>query len=127
MVGPAPYSDPAAPRTGRGSLIVAVRPSDAPERGVDHASISLEGPGGRPLGIGALAGADGVARLDTVPVGAYTLRVRQVGYKAHAVPVTVREDCPQRVEVYLELAPMCLFTCPQVPARATVTTCAPAT
>jgi hypothetical protein len=128
VAGPRPYVDPAAARTGRGALVVAVRASDTPERGLEEAAVSVEvaGGGGR-AARGAWTAADGVARLDSVPAGAYVLRVRRIGYKAHAVPVTVRADCPQRVEVYLEPAPSCLFDCPQVPARATITTCAPAT
>lgn len=125
VAGPRPYIHPAALRAGRGTLVIAVRSSAAPERGLEQATVALEAGGGRPQG--AWTGADGVVRLDTIPAGAYILRVRRIGYKEHAVRVTVRADCPQRVEVFIEPAPNCLFACPQVPARATLTTCAPKT
>ena len=127
VVGPAPYRYPAAPPSNRGTVVVAVRVSDAPERSLAQAAVVLVASDDDRRVASASTGLDGVARLDSVPVGDYSLRVLRVGYKAHTLPVSVRGDCPQRVEVHLELAPTCLFPCPQVRARATVTICAPAT
>lgn len=125
--GPRPYRDPAAPATGRGTLVVVVRPTNAPERGLGHAAVALapDGPLTQPRA--AATDTDGVARLDSVPVGPYRIRVRRIGYRPLEVPLRIEEGCPQRAEVYLEPSPNCLFECPQVPARVTLTSCEPAT
>ena len=125
--GPRPYRDPARPGPAVGTLIVAVRTTDAPEGGLHGAAVSGARPGAAGAAFGAHTDPAGVARFDSLPAGAYVLRVRRIGYRPLDVRLTVRGDCPQRVEAYVEPHPNCLLECPQVPARVTVTSCDPAT
>ena len=105
------------------SVVVVVRSSSSPEQTVGYATVVLQRDGHGPIGV--RTGADGVARLDTVPVAAYVIRAYRLGYDQYTVPMAARAGCAQHVEIYLKPHMTCLFTCPQVPARATITTCAP--
>ena len=120
-------------RAEPGSLTVIVRESGRPERVLWGAEVVLTAPGGtvrqdfQDAPYRARTASDGIARLDSLPAGAYVLRARLVGFAAHSVALEVQAGCPQRAEVYLMLTPTCLFSCPQIPPRATITTCRPAT
>ena len=116
-----------------GSLTVIVRESGRPERVLWGAEVVLTAPGGtlqqdfRDAPYRARTASDGIARLDSLPADAYVLRARLAGFAAYSVALEVQAGCPQRAELYLMLTPSCRFSCPQVPARATITTCRPAT
>lgn len=116
-------------RRGLARLVVAVRLVDAPEVPLSDATVQLYAAHAtasvRALRA-AMAGADGVAAIDSVSAAEYDVWVRRVGYQALAVRVRLPAGCGVRLEAYLPPAPMCLFSCPQTPPRATVTTCAPA-
>ena len=120
-------------RTEPGSLTVIVRESGRPERVLWGAEVVLGTPGGslrqdfQDAPYRARTASDGIARLDSLPPGAYVLRARLPGFAVHTVALEVQAGCPQRAEVYLMPTPSCLFSCPQLPARATITTCQRAT
>jgi hypothetical protein len=115
------------PPAGRGRLAVAVRRVDDPDTPVAGAAVSVRPAPGVGPERGAPSGGDGTARIEAVPAGRYALAVRAIGYRAPApLEVEIAPGCTVVVEVYLALAPFCLFECPQTAPRATVTTCPPA-
>ena len=129
VVGLEARVEDAARRVDRGSLTVVVRESGRPERVVWGAEVVLRAPGGTvrqdflDAPYRARTADDGIAHFDSLPAGVYVLRTRFPGFAVHTVKLEVRAGCPQRAEVYVMPTPSCLFSCPQVPPRATITTC----
>jgi hypothetical protein len=92
---------PAGVVTGR----VTIRPDSGAAAPAVGATVSVAG-----TSLGALTGADGRYRLERVPAGAATLRVRLLGYRAVERTIRVRGGDTVRVDVTLQSEAQLLST-----------------
>jgi hypothetical protein len=97
-----------AAQTPAGGVVagrVTIRPDSGAAAPALGATVSLAG-----TSLGVLTGADGRYRLDRVPAGAATLRVRLLGYRAVERTIRVRGGDTVRVDVTLQSEAQLLST-----------------
>jgi hypothetical protein len=78
-------------------------------------------------GLRVVTDARGYAEQDSLPAGEYDLLTKRLGYVPLRTRITIVKGCDAWAEIYLTVDPCDIGTCPPaVPARVTLSTCAPA-
>jgi hypothetical protein len=104
-----------------GRLEVAVRAVERPTQSLEGAIVTVQG---LETEIRATADRNGVARFDSLAVGAYRVSLRRLGYSPTTLlAVPVRAGCRTDLEIYLSMMMVGIAPPPSMAVRSTITTC----
>ena len=117
------WEDPELAAMGLGRLEFAIRVADRPAQKVAQAQVLVKLSGAAGPWRQLVTDEQGIARLDSIAVGRYELRVRAIGYAPAQSEATVSPGCRTDVEVYIGISAMGIAPPPPEPGRVRVTTC----
>ena len=108
---------------GLGRLEFAIRTADRPTQKVAQAQVQVKLSGATGPWKQIMTDEQGIARLDSIAVGRYELRVRAIGYAPAHSEAIVSPGCRTDVEVYIGISAIGIAPPPPEPGRVRVTTC----
>ena len=117
------WEDPELAARGLGRFEFSVRAADRPAQKVAQAQVLVKVIGARNPWTQVMTDEQGLARLDSIAVGRYEIRVRAIGYGPAHSDAMVSPGCRTDVEVYIGLSAIGISPPPPEPGRMRVTTC----
>ena len=117
------WEDPELAARGLGRLEFSVRVADRPAQKVAQAQVQVKLRGAETPWRQIMTDEQGLARIDSIAVGRYELRVRAIGYAPAHSEAVVSPGCRTDVEVYIGVSAIGIAPPPPEPGRTRVTTC----